>query len=457
MTFTFISRCNGSKRLLLLFAGWSAEPEWFDSIRPDGFDLLVVTDYRTADTAALSGGEIDGYEEIVIVSWSFGVPAATRFMRDNPGLPFTLRLAVNGTPWPVDDNLGIPVSIFQGTLDNLSGKTLEKFDRRMCGGPTALPRKRDIRELAEELKAIRHDYSGCITEADASLWDIAVIGDSDRIIPPGNQRRAWEGHARTEEIKAPHFPDFKALLRDYVVNKELVANRFGNAKESYNDNATVQGQIARHLARMLYTPNDSGHIPAGGKWLEIGAGTGLLTRLYCDKLGDGADLTLCDLSYISPDLPGEKIICDAESYIRSLPDNCLDVILGASVIQWFHSPLRFIAQCRRVLRPGGTLLLSTFAPDNFPELRSFIYSPLKGPSAAEWGEAIGKLFSDSSVEEDSIALTFTSPRQLLDHMRRTGVNGLNGDSVSSQRAVRAIMRSDMTTLTYRPIYVRATK
>lgn len=459
MRYTFLYHTSKNKRLVLLFAGWSAEPEWFDGVQPDGYDLMVVTDYRSSYFESKIFDELAFYKEIVIVSWSFGVPAASRFILNNPTLPITLRLAINGTTKPIDNNQGIPEHIFEGTLNNLSLTTLKKFDRRMCGKGVVLPRRRNIEELAEELRTIRSEYSGAYSKNDTACWDIAIIGDSDNIIPPDNQQRAWEGYVKTEVIHAPHFPDFKTLLNQKLIHKQLVAEKFGKTatEGSYNDNATVQGHIALQLSKRLLETTYKAWLKRPLKCLEIGTGTGILTRLYYPALNIKSELTHCDLSHISDTLPGKRIIADAETYIRSLQDNSLDLILGASVIQWFHSPLRFLEECYRILNPGGMVILSTFSPDNFPELVNLVDRRLSGPSADEWDNKLKGLFSEHTVEEETVPLHFPSSRHLLAHMKSTGVNGLSGDPTSSQRATRAILRSDLTILTYHPIYLYARK
>lgn len=451
----------------------------------DDVDLIVVTDYTTMDISPVIRSHIEGYDEIVVISWSFGVAAATRFIEENSGLPITLRMAVNGTPFPVDDDRGIPTDIFEGTLDNLSEITLKKFDRRMCGIPVLLKRSRGIESLKEELRSIRSNFSGN-NVSDTSVWDVALIGDRDNIIPTHNQLRAWEGHTPTEVIDSPHYPDFKKIIGSRIINKRLMGRNFARrARDSYDQNAIAQARIARHLSDKLQRQKELGYLKGSLDCLEIGVGTGMLTRLYYPILatdglaandnGDagltvseggrsgrtslphGSTLTLCDISFISECLPGERVICDAETYIRSLPPDSCDLILGASVIQWFQSPGRFIEECSRVLRPGGILLLSTFSPDNYYELSTYLDVRLNGPDKDGWSLILSRNFDSYEVEEECIPVDFATPRDLLYHMKATGVNGVSGDSVASQRSVRQLLGSGLTRLTYCPIYLYARK
>lgn len=66
--------------------------------------------------------------------------------------------------------------------------------------------------------------------------------------------------------------------------------------------------------------------------------------------------------------PMPAICADA----RSLPlaDACVDVLVSNLCLQWIDNLPRVFAGLRRVLRPGGLLLLSTFGPDTLHELRA---------------------------------------------------------------------------------------
>jgi SAM-dependent methyltransferase len=67
-----------------------------------------------------------------------------------------------------------------------------------------------------------------------------------------------------------------------------------------------------------------------------------------------------DVDYIAADLPGNP---DADIVIDGgrvgLPDESVDLVFSSQVLEHVADPGAYLAECRRVLRPGGTLLLST--------------------------------------------------------------------------------------------------
>lgn len=420
---------NGQPRLLMLFCGWGTDAAVVRGLAFPGYDMMALWDYRSLD---FDTSLIDGYEEIVVAAWSFGVAAAACFLDSHRELPVTRRVAVNGTLHPVDDALGIPEAIFQGTLDGLDERNLAKFYRRMAlRRPFEAP-GRGIGELREELTAIRS------LNVPVTPWDMAFVSADDRIIPPDNQAAAWSG-TPLRRIGGPHLPDFAGILAPLMIDKGLVARRFGAAAESYDAEASVQRRIADRL--LSIAPLDT------EVCVEIGSGTGVLTRrllsLYTPKR-----LVLVDFN--PADAEGaESVKADAEQWIASQPDASVSALVSASAMQWFNSPLRFISHVRRVLRPGGVALLSTFGPETMRELEGLAPRlPYLHPS--ELPEV---------VDTELITLTFDTPADALRYMHRTGVNGISSTPADALRAVRRwpLTPDGKVSLTFQPIYIKITK
>lgn len=180
-------------RLVLFFAGWGMDETPFLDYRPQESDLMICYDYRRLDFDATL---LTNYEEIHIVAWSMGVWAASQVLQHRE-LPITRSIAINGTPYPVDEERGITPVLFSGTLQGLSAASLLKFQRRMCVNAEAFARfqslapRRPWEELKEELAAIGHQYQAL--PPSSFVWNQAFIGDNDRIFPPQAQQKAWEG------------------------------------------------------------------------------------------------------------------------------------------------------------------------------------------------------------------------------------------------------------------------
>ena len=137
---------------------------------------------------------LEGYREIRLAAWSLGVWAAGVALQ-GVCLPFSAKIAVNGTPRPVDDAYGIPKAVFQGTLERFDAVVLSKFRRRMCGDAGNVKRflscgpLRQPGELREELAALAREVAA--RPVPSLAWTDAWVGERDKIFPPANQLAAW--------------------------------------------------------------------------------------------------------------------------------------------------------------------------------------------------------------------------------------------------------------------------
>lgn len=183
-------------RLILFFAGWGADETLFKAYRPQHCDLMLCYDYRTLD---FDRSVLDSYKEVYVIGWSMGVWAASEILPDLH-LPIIGSTAINGTPFPIDEQRGIPPAIFRGTWEGLTGASLHKFLRRMCADSTAFKAflqvtpRRPLDELKDELEAImKYEADKCEAPSEPAFrWQNAIVGSADRIIPPANQVRAWQ-------------------------------------------------------------------------------------------------------------------------------------------------------------------------------------------------------------------------------------------------------------------------
>jgi SAM-dependent methyltransferase len=103
------------------------------------------------------------------------------------------------------------------------------------------------------------------------------------------------------------------------------------------------------------TPTDPGTDRPRWRVLEIGAGTGALTR---DLVGRGHEVVAVEpdpqmRAFLEQRVPGAVV---REGYAERLPveDASIDVVIGAQMWHWVHLE-EAVNETARVLRPGGTL------------------------------------------------------------------------------------------------------
>lgn len=422
-------RQDGSRRLLLIFAGWGMDSCPFAHVGRPGYDTMVVWDYRTL---SIDWTAVSGYDEIVMIAWSMGVYAASMTIHPIRHL-ITAAIAVNGTMTPVDNMCGIPEAIYEGTAAGLDERSLRKFFRRMCGDRAttehfmaAAPR-RSAAELTEELHAIWPEP--WFANPKAGDWDLAVIGRQDAIFPACNQQRAWAG-TPVAVVDRPHYIDLQEIADAYVIDKERAADCFDAGRETYDANTPVQQAIVEALTDdMVRNRIDRQLSQPGTVCLEIGSGTGSLTRRLAAMMPHGF-IYAWDIGGCAPESvdPSRFMSCDAELRICRTQGGRYDAIATASTVQWFNSPGRFIRECLRVLRPGGVLLMTAFVRGNMHELTAACGVGLSLPDERRWASMIPGGFETVSWETADYDMSFESATDVLRHLRLSGVNGLGRSS-----------------------------
>lgn len=201
MQFHWLNKQNNDK-LIIFFAGWSFDYKPFEFLSCEDFDVLMLYDYNNFDLP-----EIPQYKEYYLVAWSMGVFAAYQLRGSLP--KFTKRLAVNGTPFPVDNEFGIPEKPFLLTLRHAKTGLEGKFYQNIFEKPEEFERyqtspvERSIGNRVEELQTL-YDKIKVTEKTYETFYDKALVSSGDKIIPFKNQLNFWKEKA--EIIESGHFP-----------------------------------------------------------------------------------------------------------------------------------------------------------------------------------------------------------------------------------------------------------
>lgn len=115
--------------------------------------------------------------------------------------------------------------------------------------------------------------------------------------------------------------------------------------------------------------------------------------------------------------------------LRALPlaDDSVDLVFSNLCVQWIEDLPALFAGLRRVLRPGGLLLLSTFGPDTLQELRDAFAQadavPHVSPFAdiARFGDALMHAgFRDPVLDRDTLVTHYPDLPALMREQRAIG-------------------------------------
>ena len=149
---------------------------------------------------------------------------------------------------------------------------------------------------------------------------------------------------------------------DYAQQVQLL---FDAKAGSWAAKYAPDGRLARRLTQLVDAIGY--HVPTGGRVLDLGCGTGELTRHLA---GTELRVTGCD---ISANMLGQAAATGpaaAAGWVQLDPDwrtlpfatASFDAVLAASVLEYVGSPAAVLRECARVLRPGGVLLCTVPDP-----------------------------------------------------------------------------------------------
>lgn len=266
--------------------------------------------------------------------------------------------------------------------------------------------------------------------------------------------------------------------------KRTVSNRFSEKSGTYDQHALVQKEMAEELLSHVQAVVEPKQIR---QLLEIGCGTGELTRLLCRSFPaancQALDLALGMLEEARRKLREEGLSCtflhaDVEEWVWRQEADSLDAVVSGACFQWLSQPGVTLKGLAGLLKPGGHLLFSTFGPETFAELHAsfgYAHASLGQPavrhglafhSATEWKSMLAAAgFEDVGIFFRKIVLNYPGVRDFLHAVKAVGASATQGQSpgLGSKRLLlamieyyeRAFGTSEGIPATYDLLYIRA--
>ena len=222
------------------------------------------------------------------------------------------------------------------------------------------------------------------------------------------------------------------------LDKKSVRTGFARAAAHYDAAAILQREIAdRLLARLDYMRIAPRCV------LDLGCGTGYATGLLAKRYPRARVLAL-DLAHamtaaaqvrVVPRLPfglgrvlrGSRFITgDAE--VLPFADASIDLVFSNLSLQWCD-PDAVFRECRRLLKPGGLFLFTTFGPDTLKELRAAWRAVDGEPHVHAFidmhdlGDALVRArFADPVMDVEPLTLTYPDVPAVLRDLKAIGAH-----------------------------------
>ncbi len=222
-------------------------------------------------------------------------------------------------------------------------------------------------------------------------------------------------------------------LNEDSIKLDQVKRNFSRHAAEYDRYAMVQKAVAEKLLDRLSIA------PVCGEVLEVGCGTGMLSRPFNQKYPD-ASLVLSDIAHgMSCHVAGEfskQLVVDADAAALPFSSESFDLVISSSVYQWVdHLPQAF-SELQRVLRPGGHIALALFGERTLFELRKSHGKALRN------GSSHGQGFPDCtqiiSALEDRFEIKFLESAEEIEwhrdvpHLLRS-LKAIGAQNASRQR------------------------
>lgn len=167
----------------------------------------------------------------------------------------------------------------------------------------------------------------------------------------------------------------KSRFSDSGSSHEKVKKIFTEIADDYDrvNRIISLGQIDRWRRRLVSVME----LPERGNILDLGCGTGKLTRLIADKMSNGSvvgiDLTPEMIEIARNMLPSKyKKIVDFSLGVGEdldLPTDSFDVVTSAFTLRNVDNLTKVLSEMRRVVKPGGKVYSLELAKPSFPGFR----------------------------------------------------------------------------------------
>ncbi|MBL1142219.1 MAG: malonyl-ACP O-methyltransferase BioC [Proteobacteria bacterium] len=222
--------------------------------------------------------------------------------------------------------------------------------------------------------------------------------------------------------------------KNHLVDANHVRHSFNKAAKNYDLYSLLQQTVVERLMESFEHINVK---PLS--ILDLGSGTGYGASLLKHQFKK-AQIYQTDLSEEMLKrarkktvrfLSKQRFLC-ADANKIPLPDNSIDLVFSNLMLQWCNDPDNVFAEIKRVLKPKGVFLFTSFGPDTLKELRASWQQADDGIHVNAFvdmhdiGDALIRNGMDAPVlNVEQIILMYDDCKQLLRELKNIGAHNVN--------------------------------
>ncbi len=216
----------------------------------------------------------------------------------------------------------------------------------------------------------------------------------------------------------------------HALDEREVRRAFGRAAAGYDEAAFLQREVADRLLERLEVIRIEPR-----RVLDLGCGTGRSAEILKRRFRKARVVALDQALPMAARAgarsrwmrPVDALCADA----RRLPlaSGSVDLVFSSLMLQWVDDRAACFDELRRVLRPGGLLLFTSFGPDTLRELRES-WAAANGHAHVHdfddmhhlGDELVAAGFRDPVMDGETLTVTYDDARQLMRDLKAIGAH-----------------------------------
>lgn len=253
------------------------------------------------------------------------------------------------------------------------------------------------------------------------------------------------------------------------LDRRAVQRSFDRAARSYQQFAVLQHEVESRLLERLEYVREAPRVI-----LDAGCGTGSATGELCRHFPEARvisldwSLAMLNEAQQQPGSGRQSTLC-ADMHHIPLAMRSVDLVFSNLAVQWSSKLENLVSEFRRVLKPGGLLMFSSFGPDTLLELRAAWAEADQNPHVSRFmdmhdvGDTLVRSgFAEPVMDMDLLTLEYPSVVDLMRELKAIGAHnaaaqrsrGLTGRKTFNTmlQAYETYRRGDIYPASYEVIY-----